>query len=142
MKKAYTLITVFLPVLAVYSSPIRGFDLGTFVVLGFGACCVLDFFLRNKSKIKIHIPLFIVMLYTAVITMTTVVESNAIYYSSETSIIMRVARFLLMLFIMLFIATPSYFDYALFEKYPRAVKCYLLCCPISCNFFVCILFRR
>jgi len=125
MKKAYTLITVLLPVLAIYSSPIRGFDLGTVVVLVFGVCCVLDFLLRNKGRFKISVPMVIVMLYTAVITMATIVEANTVYYSSESSIIMRTARFILMLFIMLFIATPSYFDYALFEKYLRRVTLFV-----------------
>ena len=119
MKKAYTLITVLLPVLAVYSSPISGFDLGTFVVLGFGACCVLDLFIKNSWKIKFHGALLLVVLYTALVTTITVIDTNSIHYSSEISIIMRTARFVLMLVIMLFIATPSYFDYELFEKYLR-----------------------
>jgi hypothetical protein len=125
MRKAYTLITVFLPVLAVYSSPIRGFDLGTFVVLGFGVCCILDFFLRNKGRIKAPIPLLIVMIYTVVTALVTIIADSSVFYSSETSVIMRTARFIIMLFIMLFIATPSYFDYSLFEKYLRRVTLFV-----------------
>ena len=125
MKKAYALITVLLPVLAVYSSPISGFDLGTFVVLGFGVCCIVDFFLKNKWRFKVPFPLFVVMLYTVLVTVVTIIESNSMHYSSETSIIMRTARFVLMLVIMLFIATPAYFDYELMEKYLRRVTLFV-----------------
>ena len=125
MKKAYALITVLLPVLAVYSSPISGFDLGTFVVLGFGVCCIIDFFLKNKWRFKVPFPLLIVMLYTVFVTIAAIIESNTVHYSSETSIIMRTARFILMLVIMLFIATPAYFDYELLEKYLRRVTLFV-----------------
>ena len=59
MKKAFALLMVFLPVLAVYASPIPGFDLGTFIVLIFGLVCVT--FANKTSKVKMPIALLLVL---------------------------------------------------------------------------------
>ena len=123
MKKAYALLTVFLPVLAVYASPIPGFDLGTFIVLIFGLVCVT--FANKTSKVKMPIALLLVLVYTAFSMVMAVVDTSGYSYSSTTSIILRTVRFIFMLVIMMGIGAPSYFDYELIEKYLRRLTLFV-----------------
>lgn len=123
MKKAYALLTVFLPVLAVYASPIPGFDLGTFLVLIFGLVCIS--FANKTTQIKIPIALLLVLVYTALTMVMAMLDTESHNYSSTTSIVMRTVRFLFMLFIMLGIGAPSYFDYELVEKYLRRLTLFV-----------------
>lgn len=123
MKKAYALLTVFLPVLAVYASPIPGFDLGTFIVLLFGLVCIS--FANKTTKIKIPIVLLLVLAYTVFSVVLAILETKRYNYSATSSIIMRTARFLFMMIIMLCIGAPSYFDYELIEKYLRRLTLFV-----------------
>lgn len=123
MKKVYALLTVFLPVLAVYASPIPGFDLGTVVVLIFGLICIS--FANKTSKVKMPIALLLVLVYTAFTMIMAVVDTSGYSYSSTTSIILRTVRFIFMLVIMMGIGAPSYFDYKLIEKYLRRLTLFV-----------------
>lgn len=123
MKKAYALLTVFLPVLAVYASPIPGFDLGTFIVLAFGLVCIS--FANKTTQVKIPIALLLVLAYTALSMAMAIIDTESHNYSSTSSIIMRTVRFLFMLVIMLCIGAPSYFDYELIEKYLRRLTLFV-----------------
>lgn len=123
MKKAYALLTVFLPVLAVYASPIPGFDLGTFIVLLFGLVCIS--FANKTTHIKIPIAFLLVLVYTALTMAMAIIDTESHNYSSTTSIIMRTVRFLFMLVIMICIGAPSYFDYELIEKYLRRLTLFV-----------------
>ena len=118
MKKAYALLTVLLPILSVYASPISWFDLGTFCVLVFAIFCLVDV---NNLKFSMSKYLVWILVYTIATTGINLFIANTKLYSEELSVIMRTARFAVLLVIMLGIGYGSYFDFALIKKYLRVV---------------------
>lgn len=117
MKKAYTLLTVLLPILGVYASPISWFDLGTFLVIIFAIFCLFD----KNAIIKISPFLGVLLVYTILTTGLNLMLPNSTKYSGEFSIIMRMVRFVVMLVVMLGIGYTTYFDFDLTMKYLRRV---------------------
>lgn len=117
MKKAYTLLTVLLPILGVYASPISWFDLGTFLVIIFAIFCLFD----KNAIIKISPFLSVLLVYTILTTGLNLMLPNSTKYSGEFSIIMRMVRFVVMLVVMLGIGYTTYFDFDLTMKYLRRV---------------------
>ena len=117
MKKAYTLLTVLMPILSVYASPISWFDLGTFLVIIFACFCLID----KDAKFKTNAILLLLLLYTSLITLVNLFLPGNILYSDTFSIIMRLIRFVFMLTIMIGIGFSSYFDFDLIIKYLRIV---------------------
>ena len=117
MKKAYTLLTVLLPILGVYASPISWFDLGTFLVIIFAGFCLFD----KRAIIKISPFLGVLLVYTIFTTVLNFILPDSTKYSADFSIIMRMARFVVMLVVMLGIGYATYFDFELTIKYLRRV---------------------
>lgn len=94
-KKVYAFLITFLPMLAVYISPIPGMDLGTFVVLFYGVYC---FFRKPRFW---NSPSFLVLiLYTLLITVLNLISATKMY-SDTFTVVMRVMRFVIMLIIMI-----------------------------------------
>ena len=99
MKKAYALLTVLLPILSVYASPISWFDLGTFLVIIFACFCLVD----KDAKFKPNVILLLVLFYTILITLINLFFPESLKYSDTFSIIMGLVRFVFMITIMLHI---------------------------------------
>lgn len=93
IKKAYTIFIILFPILSNYSSPIIGVDLGTFFFCMIG--CII--FFKYFNEIKIEKELFFILFYTIGITIFSLVSFEL--YSSEVSILMRMFRFVILLFI-------------------------------------------
>lgn len=116
MKKMYALLVVLLPILAVYTSPFSGFDLGTFLVIIFGGLCI-----KKKVNILKNRSLLYVMIYTVILTMVMILLPNVPKYSSVSSIVVRTLRLIVMLFIMVIIGMGSYFNHDVLIEYLRYV---------------------
>lgn len=117
MKKIYTFLVVSLPILAVYMSPISGLDFGTFCVLIFGGLCVL----RKRAIVHSNKVLILLIVYMIAITSFAIFLSNMTKYSSEFSILVRTARFVIMIIIMIGIGLGTYLEHDLLIKYLRGI---------------------
>lgn len=104
VRRIYTIIVVFFPLLSIYVSPVSGVDLGTLLFCGIG---VFVFF-ENFSKIKIQKELLLLLFYTLSITIFSLASFTL--YSPKVSILMRVFRFLILLFIFSF-CNERYFNF-------------------------------
>ncbi len=116
--KIFTAITVLLPILSVYLSPIEGVDLGTFIVLLFGLLCLK----KRSLKFSLHAGLTIVMAYTLFYSLLITIMPDTTLYSSTSSIISRLFRFILMLIIMIGVGTTNYVDREKLIKFLRIVS--------------------
>lgn len=104
VRRIYTIIVVFFPLLSIYVSPVSGVDLGTLLFCGIG---VFVFF-ENFNKIKIQKELLLLLFYTLSITIFSLASFTL--YSPKVSILMRVFRFLILLFIFSF-CNERYFNF-------------------------------
>lgn len=121
MKRFYNLLIVFLPILSVYASPLPGFDLGTMLVVIFGIFCLIK---NKKIFFKMNYDFAMIIGYTGLITILAICFSN-VRYSSDSSIVLRTVRFILLLVIMIGIGYSHYFDFKYYIKILRKVTLFV-----------------
>lgn len=109
----YIVISILLPVLSIYASPIAGLDLGTACIL------LLSLFLfESKSAFQINYLLGILLLYTFATTLPALIGFNT-NYSERTIILLRMMRFVLLIIIMIGFGYSNYYDE---RKYTKVFK--------------------
>ena len=109
----YIVLSILLPVLSIYVSPIPGLDLGTACILFFSV-----FLFGNKSVFRINFILGLLLFYTFVATIPSLIGLTT-SYSTETIILLRMMRFVLLIIIMIGLGYSNYFDE---HKYTRVFE--------------------
>lgn len=104
IKKVYTFIIIFFPILSIYRSPIAAIDLGTFLMCIVGVTVMLN----KACAIELQRRLLPLILYVVVITSISVFSVSL--YSSSAIILMRMLRFVILLGIFSF-CNKEYFDF-------------------------------
>lgn len=104
IKKVYTFIIIFLPILSIYRSPIAAIDLGTFLMCIVGVPIML-----NKTCVaELQRRLLPLILYVVVITSISIFSVSL--YAPRATILMRMLRFIILLGIFSF-CNKDYFDF-------------------------------
>ena len=101
----YTLLTITLPVMSIYVSPFPGIDFGTLCVLLFSV-----FMLINKPSIKLNRLLVLLLIYSFVVTIPLIMGLTTEYYSSTSSVLNRLFRFIILTVMMVGFGYTTYFD--------------------------------
>lgn len=104
IKKVYTFIIIFFPILSIYRSPIAAIDLGTFLMCIVGVTVMLN----KACVIELQRRLLPLILYVVAITSISVFSVSL--YSSSAIILMRMLRFVILLGIFSF-CSKEYFDF-------------------------------
>ena len=101
----YNFLCVYMPLLYIYSSPVPGVDWGTALVV----LCAFSFF-NGKPKKGIGMPsvLIAILVYSIVCTIINI-ANGTIYYSSLTSIVTRLGRFVVVMIVMMGFGFSNHF---------------------------------
>ena len=110
----YILLSILLPVLSVYISPIKGVDLGTAVVLLFA----VFMFMNRPSFHKLGL-LGLYMFYSFLITIPVLLGYGDVFSSSVSIVFLRLMRFLVLITVMIGFGYNSYYDE---KKYIKTYK--------------------
>ena len=116
--RVYELLITFLPILAVYKSPIPGVDFGTF-------CALFSFPFTNKHIKFYSNKVFWLLLGYVLLDTVFNLLGHTEHYSTTTSILMRTFRFLLMMTILPGIDREKNFDIHFFLKCLRWVTLFV-----------------
>ena len=111
----FTFLCVCQPILAVYRSPVSGFDLGTFFIL-----LAFPFMLAFNKWRGLIAPNGIawVLIYAFLCTFFCFI-SNEHFYSSQSSVINRTLRYVILLFIIICFGMPNFFSWKKYISYLR-----------------------
>lgn len=106
MKKIFTFLLVFLPIISVYKSPIPGVDFGTFCFICISPIIVVTtkkvyFFRENKA-------LAIFLLYIMISTVLSIFVQQSI---DNQLMIFRLCKFIFLILLVLYFGLPYLFDY-------------------------------
>lgn len=102
-RRTYTLLVVITPIMCVYKSLAPGIDLATFIFLAFS----LRIFIAAKGKISIVKPLIAFFVYVIISTLVSLQmqESFSIF-----SIVLRLGKYLMVIFLVIIIGNRQLFD--------------------------------
>ena len=104
IKKIYTFLIIFFPILSIYRSPIASIDMGTFLICITGVAIALN----KKWVIELQRKLLPLILYVVIITSISIFSVSL--YAPSTTVLMRMLRFVILLGIFSF-CNKDYFDF-------------------------------
>ena len=110
----YTLLTITLPVTSIYVSPFPGIDFGTMCILLFSILMLI-----NMPSIKLDSYLIVLLAYFFIITIPLIIGITTNNYSSTSSVLNRLFRFILLVIMMIGFGYTTYFDE---KKYTKALR--------------------
>lgn len=102
----YILLSILLPVLSIYATPISGLDLGTACILVFSLFLFL--FMRGLS-FHLGLGLTIILTYSFLVSIPILIGIGT-EYSSPSTAFFRLFRFIIILLIMIGCGYSSYYD--------------------------------
>ena len=110
MRKLFSVSVAILPLIMVYKSPIPGVDLGTFWIL-----CISVFLIPNIQSFKLpkNTPLLLFVFYTIVSTLVSMLFQYNINYSL---ILLRMFKYVILIFFIIFLYYEKYFDFEIAIK--------------------------
>lgn len=123
IKKIYTFIIIFFPLLSIYRSPIAAIDLGTFLM------CIVGFTVVLKKACVVELQGRLLPLILYVVAITSISIFSVSLYSSSAIILMRMLRFVILLGIFSFCSKEYFcFDYGvhLLQKLTIVASIYLI----------------
>lgn len=104
IKKIYTFLIIFFPILSIYRSPIASIDMGTFLICITGVAIALN----KKWVIELQRKLLPLILYVVIITSISIFSVSL--YAPSTTVLTRMLRFVILLGIFSF-CNKDYFDF-------------------------------
>ncbi|MBO7416003.1 MAG: hypothetical protein J6U22_05455 [Bacteroidaceae bacterium] len=99
----YTILSIILPVLSIYATPINGLDLGTACILLFVMVLI-----GKRTVFRINTLISVLLVYSFIITIPAILEIST-NYSSERIVLFRMMRFILLMVIMIGFGYSNYY---------------------------------
>ena len=131
MEGKLELLIVFLPIFAIYISPIPGVDLGTFLSVVFFTLYILK---RRSITVRHNGAFWIIIIYTLIDTIA-MLSFSSVRYSSATSIYFRLFRFIFLMVAFIGIDMSEEFDMKRFLRILRAITLFVALYAIAQQLF-------
>ncbi|MBO4570516.1 MAG: hypothetical protein J5699_01155 [Bacteroidales bacterium] len=110
IQNIYIILSVILPVLSIYVSPIPGIDLGTACILVFGVIMLM-----SSQSFHMYGLLSLILLYSFVVSIPAI-SGGAIEYSSSGAVLVRLMRFIILSLLMIGCGYANYYNEQKYTK--------------------------